>query len=28
MKCQHFSNFRNRFIITNLRERPIIFKSK
>ena len=24
MECEHFSNFRNRFIVTNLRERPNI----
>ena len=23
MECEHFSTFRNRFIVTNLRERPI-----
>ena len=28
MECQHFSNFRNRFIITNLRERRNILKFK
>jgi hypothetical protein len=26
MECEHFSNFRNRFIATNLRERPNILK--
>ena len=26
MECEHFSNFRNRFIVTNLRERPNILK--
>ena len=26
MVCEHFSNFRNRFIVTNLRERPNILK--
>ena len=28
MECDHFSNFRNRFIVTNLRERPNILKFK
>jgi hypothetical protein len=28
MECEHFSNFRNRFIVTNLRERPNILKLK
>jgi hypothetical protein len=28
MECEHFSNFRNRFIVTNLRERPNILKFK
>ena len=28
MECEHFSNFRNMFIITNLRERPNILKFK
>ena len=28
MECEHFSNFRNRFIVTNLRERPHILKFK
>ena len=28
MECEHFSNFRNRFIATNLRERPNILKLK
>ena len=26
MECEHFSNFRNRFIAANLRERPNILK--
>ena len=28
MECEHFSNFRNRFIVTNLRERSNILKLK
>ena len=28
MECEHFSNFRNRFIVTNLRARPNILKVK
>jgi hypothetical protein len=28
MECEHFSNFRNRFIVTNSRERPNILKFK
>ena len=28
MECEHFSNFRNMFIVTNLRERPNILKFK
>ena len=28
MECEHFLNFRNRFIVTNLRERPNIRKFK
>ena len=28
MECEHVSNFRNRFIVTNLRERPNILKFK
>ena len=28
MKCEHFSNFRIKFIVTNLRERPNIPKFK
>ena len=28
MECEHFSNFRNRFIVANLRERPNILKFK
>jgi hypothetical protein len=28
MECEHFSNFRNRFIVTNLRERSNILKFK
>jgi hypothetical protein len=28
IECEHFSNFRNRFIVTNLRERPNILKFK
>ena len=28
MECEHFSNFRNRFIVTNLPERPNILKFK
>ena len=28
IECEHFSNFRNRFIATNLRERPNILKFK
>jgi hypothetical protein len=28
MECQHFKNFKNRFIITNLQERPNILKFK
>jgi hypothetical protein len=28
MECEHFSNFKNRFIVTNLRERPNILKFK
>ena len=28
MECKHFSNIRNRFIVTNLRERPNILKFK
>ena len=28
MECEHFSNFRNRFIVTNLRERPNILNFK
>jgi hypothetical protein len=28
MECEHFSNFRNRIIVTNLRERPNIPKFK
>ena len=28
MECEHFSNFRNRFIVTNWRERPNILKFK
>ena len=28
MECEHFSNFRNRFIVANLRERPNILMLK
>ena len=28
MECEHYSNFRNRIIVTNLRERQNILKFK
>jgi hypothetical protein len=28
MECEHFSYFRNRFIVTNLQERPTFLKYK